>query len=73
MPEATLVHVQMEVSHSRLRPSLLLGRMWYQPGYRWVNGFKVIDPQGREIQPYMRIREAYAYCKEQGWSFRVQS
>ena len=62
---------KMEVGSPRRRFSKLMG-WWYQPGYRWVDCFKVIDPQGREIQPWMRIREAYAFCKSQGWGYVIQ-
>ena len=39
-------------------------------GYRWVNGFEIIQPNGLALYPYMRIREAKKFCKDQGWSYR---
>lgn len=51
---ATLVPVLMEVPRGRK--------------YAWVEGFKVVTPTGSEIQPYMRKREARAFCRERGWA-----
>ncbi len=65
-PIATLVRERMEVGSPVRR------KHGMSPSYRWVDCFKVLDPQGREIQPWMRIREAYAYCKQQGWGYVIQ-
>jgi hypothetical protein len=50
---ASLIPVSMEIASGQ--------------SYRWVDGFKVINPKGHELQPYMRKREARAFCKAQGW------
>ena len=68
---ATLVREQMEVGSPRRRYSKLMG-WWYQPSYRWVACFKVITPEGHELQPWMRIREAYAYCRQMGWKWVIK-
>lgn len=59
MATATLIPTQMEVGCTRHG----------KPSYRWVPALKVITPDGKEIQPYMRIREARAFCKAQGWQW----
>jgi hypothetical protein len=56
-PVATLVPVRLEVPCVRDR----------RPSYRWVDGYKVIAPNGAEIQPYMQCHEARAFCLEQRW------
>lgn len=39
---------------------------------KWVAGFKILDPDsGNELQPHMAVREAKAFCKKQGWGWRV--
>lgn len=68
--KAKLVRERMEIGSPVLKTIKGLGR-FYSPSYRWVDCFKVIDPHGRELQPWMRIREAYKYCKEQGWDYEV--
>ena len=62
-PEAKLFPVQIEVG------ALIRGR----PAYRWVEGYKIINPQGHELQPYLRKREAVAFCKESGWKPVISS
>lgn len=42
-----------------------------KPGYKWVEGYEVTQPNGRALQPYMRKREAKKFCKAQGWSWIV--
>lgn len=59
--KAKLVPVKMEVP----RPS------HGKPGYAWVDGFKVVTPEGSELQPYMRVNEAKRFCKDQGWSYEI--
>lgn len=69
---ATLVPALMEVCYLRVGRSSWVHLGMLKPRYEWVEGFKVIDPQGREIQPCMRKREAYAYCQSQQWDYVVK-
>jgi len=39
--------------------------------YKWVEGYQVIQPNGLLVYPYMRKREARAYCRDQGWKIEV--
>ena len=39
-----------------------------KPSYVWRPGVKVVTPEGQEMQPYMGVREARAFCKQQGWT-----
>lgn len=55
--EAKLIPVQIEVPAGR--------------SYRWVEGFKVVTPEGKELQPHMRKRAAQQFCKTQGWNYKV--
>lgn len=61
-PVATLVPVKIEVEQWRLGVC----------SYRWTEGRKIISPTGREIQPHMRLRDARAYCRRQGWDYTDQ-
>lgn len=54
---AKLIPVRMDV------PRLIRGR----PGYSVVDGFKIVTPNGAEIQPYMRKQAARNFCRELGW------
>jgi hypothetical protein len=40
-------------------------------GYKWVDGYKIISPESKEMQPYMRKAAAKRYCKIAGWSWQV--
>lgn len=40
-------------------------------GYKWVDGYRIISPEGKEILPYMRKAAAKRYCKSAGWSWQV--
>ena len=58
---AKLISVRIEVPQkSRRRHGV--------GSYKWIDGFKVITPEGMELQPYMRKREAVSHCKERGWT-----
>lgn len=43
----------------------------------WVQGYKVVSPEGEELQPYMRKvsthyeSSASVFCKEKGWSYKI--
>ena len=45
--------------------------------FEWIPCFKVITPEGNEIQPYMRKgtnrfeQSAKEYCKAQGWKTKI--
>lgn len=60
-PIAILRPVRMEI------PAPCNGR----PGYAWVEGFEVTAPNG-PLAPYMRKREARAYCRDHGWAVEVR-
>jgi hypothetical protein len=54
-----------------LVPTLMEGKA-HGRTHQWVEGFMVVNPQGRELQPYMRKREARRFCKSQGWAAQVK-
>ena len=59
-PMATLERTRAEVpSRSRGRPS-----------YRWVAAVYVIRPDGTKEYPPVRLREAWARCRAEGWIYR---
>lgn len=64
--KAKLITSQMEIGSPRKTRS-----HGFQPSYRWVECYKVIDPQGREMQPYMRKREAVKFCKLNKWEYEI--
>lgn len=68
MTHALLVPVQIEVSRNvrvRRRGGDLLRRR-----FDWVDGYKIVV-DGKELQPYMRKRDAVAFCKKQGWTYSL--
>lgn len=38
-----------------------------EPGYRWIQGFTIVTPDGAELFPPMPEKEARALCKQEGW------
>lgn len=38
-----------------------------EPGYRWVDGVYIVRATGK-LYPPMRVREAKAICKREGWT-----
>lgn len=57
LPEATLFPVLIEARNTR--------------SIRWVQGYKITSPDGKELQPFMRRRAAKAFCKAQGWAYFI--
>jgi hypothetical protein len=62
-PLAKLIPVRMEIG----------GMSHGKPSYRFVDGLQIRQPNGLLLFPYMRIREAKRYCKEQGWAYEEVS
>lgn len=54
-PEAMLIPTRVEVATK-------------DGGYKWVDGYQIISPEGKEIFPYMRKAVARRYCRTAGWS-----
>lgn len=42
-----------------------------EQGYKLAKGYIVYTPEGNELQPYMRCREAIRFCKAQGWKYQI--
>lgn len=61
-PVAKLVPVRMEIGASRN------GR----PGYRWVEGYQLVTPEGDKLYPYFRKAEARKRCRDEGWEAQVE-
>lgn len=38
-----------------------------EPGYRWVERYLVVGPDGSEYYPTFTQKEAKAFCKSKGW------
>ena len=68
-PAARLVPVRHEVPAGRW--TIRGGRRVFVPSYRWVDGFQVVDPEGRALLPYLRRREARELCRRMGWRAEV--
>lgn len=73
--------LRVNMSIAKLVPVMLercyRSRSWFtnrlSPRFYWVEGYKVITPDQKEIQPYMLKLEARRYCREMGWDCVVQT
>lgn len=62
-PVAKLWPVRMEI------PAPRKGR----PGYAWIDGYQIESPGGGLLYPYMRPRNATAFCRANGWTAEIQA
>jgi hypothetical protein len=66
-PIARLIPRRLEVPAPRAPGPGRPGR----PGYRWVDGYQVVTPEGEALFPYMTKADARRVCRENGWAMEI--